>query len=201
MPDLPQRLQRVFLFLKRIFLGIGRAVHVHRARFQLDRLALPLRLDQVAFGAQTRPCSDRCNNLRGCDAALQNHLKIHGRRAVVELDEVNVLAIPPRLDPASRGDARARRTLQQIANVLSGLNHEFSSRSNISATASRGFEISGRSRSSSSSGYWASRLRRFSMAFFQSIEPPSLKNGNRWISFFPSLSCMWVERMRSFIKL
>src|ERR1019366_5914991 len=78
--------------------------------------------------------------------------------------------------------------------------HWFSSRSKISFTLSSG-TVPGCSFSSSSSGYCASRLRSNRMAFFQSMVPPSLRKGKRWLSSFPPLSCTCVERMLSFIRL
>ena len=75
-----------------------------RRRLQLHGLALARRGDQFALDADAGAGGDARDHFRRHHAGVEHDLQVDRRRAVVELDEVHVLAVAAGLHPAPGSD-------------------------------------------------------------------------------------------------
>src|SRR4029450_1531937 len=104
------------------FGGSG-AVDLDRGGLQLDGLAFAGGGDEVAFGADAGAGADRGDDVGRDDALVEDDLKVDRRGAVVQLNEVDVLAVAAGFHPPPSDDALAGLPLEESADVLVGLDH------------------------------------------------------------------------------
>ena len=113
--DLAQEFHRVPLFLQRIGVGVGAAVHFDITRLDFDPLARTLRLDERTRYADAGAGGDSFEQFVVEFVDVDDDLDIMDDRAVVQRDERYVFVAALGADPAFGRDlAACGRRLQQF---------------------------------------------------------------------------------------
>src|SRR5690606_6641322 len=90
---------------------------------QLDALSRRRRGHDLAFDLDARPRGHVRERALRHRAGLEHDLKVAKAAPVVELHEMEPLAVAARLHPTPRGHAPPRLALQQVADVLARPQH------------------------------------------------------------------------------
>ena len=179
---------------------------VSASRLQLHRLALAHRRHQFALHADAGAGGDLGDLVLRHHAGIENDLQVHRRGPVVELYEVDVLAVAAGLHPSPGGDALSGGAFQQAPYVAVWLNH---CDLRFAYCSSKPVEnLAGRLQQVRVVAAILQLQHQRKLVFARCAAVPSFSSsrwcrlrrasGNRWLSSLPLLSCTWVERIRLF---
>ena len=122
MHNLPQELHGVPFFLERIGRRVGSSVDHNFVCFQFDALTRALRFHQFPSDRNGRTCSHSRQDILGNGSGLDHDLQVSGRGAILQLNEVNSLAVTPGLHPTQNRKLRSRSFGQDVFDITAVLN-------------------------------------------------------------------------------